>query len=415
MSSRYHQSPSHAVGFTEALPLPSDVLSDSRTCVGQGCFLHFLIFGSSQVWKPTCPKAGPGLGCLVGSGPALLDQRQNILWNVVIGQLSLPALCVVSSGAFCRIIKNPSTVVHNVSIQSLLPVATGTSLFAWLPTWAASASPTLTLQPRPPSEAPSSCSGPTKNGPSLGCPTCPCCVSTRKLQSKSLKYAALLFFPGRIRSSDAITTAGLCVAFVMAIMRSKWATARMISIFFGARSAFNCTTLFMSKRWRQKSLDKFRTPPPVTPIRDKAVIYIMDGCYKQKSSANKATSHPRHCFGASNIFSGWTQSFTNFRPVWSFSRFYSNSRGCCLHSDMTPLLWCIFSPWGTGLIELWLRLHVIFNCAVSFTLCSKRAEEAVARRALRLSWHPTSFTAHILRPGCKTQPSAAHHVFLPAC
>lgn len=69
-----------------------------------GAFSHLFFY--SQVWKPTCPKAGPGLGRLVGSGPALLDQRQNILWNVVIGQLSLPALCMVSSGAFWRIIKN---------------------------------------------------------------------------------------------------------------------------------------------------------------------------------------------------------------------------------------------------------------------------------------------------------------------
>uniref|UniRef100_A0A3Q3GBC3 Alkaline ceramidase n=1 Tax=Labrus bergylta TaxID=56723 RepID=A0A3Q3GBC3_9LABR len=60
----------------------------------------------------------------------------------------------------------------------------GTSSFVWLPTWDAFASPTLTLRPRPPSEAPSSCSGPTRNGPSSACPTFPFSASTRNLQSR---------------------------------------------------------------------------------------------------------------------------------------------------------------------------------------------------------------------------------------
>lgn len=93
----------HSSFGTEALPR---VVWRSNLC-RSGVFSHL---SYSQVWKPTCPEAGPGLGRLVGSGPALLDQRQNILWNVVVGQLSLPALCMVSSGAFWRIIKNPSTL-----------------------------------------------------------------------------------------------------------------------------------------------------------------------------------------------------------------------------------------------------------------------------------------------------------------
>lgn len=82
------------------------VLWRSNVC-RSGVWTHL---SCPQVWEPSCPKAGPGLGPLVGSGPALLDQRQNILWNVVIGQLSLPALCMVSSGALWRILKNPSTL-----------------------------------------------------------------------------------------------------------------------------------------------------------------------------------------------------------------------------------------------------------------------------------------------------------------
>lgn len=103
----------HSFGFgSEALPR---VVRRSNLC-RSGVFSHL---SYSQVWKPTCPQAGPGLGRLVGSGPALLDQRQNILWNVVVGQLPLPALCVVSSGAFRRIIKNPSTLYKKSSFNPL--------------------------------------------------------------------------------------------------------------------------------------------------------------------------------------------------------------------------------------------------------------------------------------------------------
>lgn len=97
--------------------------------------------------------------------------------------------------------------VWRVSLSSLLRVPTGTSSFVWLRIWAVSALPTSTWRPRPPREAPSSCFGPTRNGPSLAYLTFPCCVSTRNLQLRWLKYAAELFFSGCIRSPASVTTA----------------------------------------------------------------------------------------------------------------------------------------------------------------------------------------------------------------
>lgn len=140
-SSSWHQNPSHGVSFgSKALPQPSVRSTEKKlvcvkVSVSQGCkqevpalwkyyrecwehhlfawmlnakiiwdqhetLVCFLLFGSLQVWKPACVQAGPGLRHLVGSGPALLDQWQNILWNVVLSQLSLPALCMVRSCFF---------------------------------------------------------------------------------------------------------------------------------------------------------------------------------------------------------------------------------------------------------------------------------------------------------------------------
>lgn len=84
--------------------------------------------------------------------------------------------------------------VWYVWMLPLIRVPAGTSSFVWLRIWGVSVSPTLTLRPRPPREDPSSCFGPTKNGPSLAYLTFPCCVSTRNQQLRSLKYAAPLFF-----------------------------------------------------------------------------------------------------------------------------------------------------------------------------------------------------------------------------
>ncbi|XP_077768238.1 alkaline ceramidase 2 isoform X1 [Canis aureus] len=64
-------------------------------------------------------------------------------------------------------------------------IACGTSSSALLPTWAAYALPTLMLLPRSPSRAPSSSSGPARNGPSSGSPTCPSCVPARSHRSRS--------------------------------------------------------------------------------------------------------------------------------------------------------------------------------------------------------------------------------------
>lgn len=73
----------------------------------------------------------------------------------------------------------------------------GTSSFVWLPTWAAFASPTSMLRPRPRSEDPSSCSGPTRNGPSLVSLTFPCSASTRSLRSRWLKGTRVCCSAGR--------------------------------------------------------------------------------------------------------------------------------------------------------------------------------------------------------------------------
>lgn len=73
----------------------------------------------------------------------------------------------------------------------------GTSSSAWLPTWVVFASPTLTLRLRPRSGDPSSCFGPTRNGPSLACPTFPCSASTKSLLSRWLKVTWICCSAGR--------------------------------------------------------------------------------------------------------------------------------------------------------------------------------------------------------------------------
>lgn len=81
-----------------------------------------------------------------------------------------------------------------VFIKPPVCVPAGTSSFVWLRIWGVFALPTLMLRPKPPREAPSSCFGPTRNGPSLAYPTFPCCVSTGNLQLRSLNVQLRSFF-----------------------------------------------------------------------------------------------------------------------------------------------------------------------------------------------------------------------------
>lgn len=142
-----------------------------------------------------------------------------------------------------------------------------------------SASPTLTLRPRPQREAPSSCFGPMKNGPSLAYPMFPCCVSTGNLQLRSLKYSAALFFRMYriipLRYHGRPTSIGALMMVV--ICRNRASTTNILSCFC-PWSGFNCTTLcqkgegvkclISSQRlYNKKSCDS----PPLTPFWDKAV------------------------------------------------------------------------------------------------------------------------------------------------
>lgn len=83
---------------------------------------------------------------------------------------------------------------------------TGTSSFVWLHIWVVFASPILMLRLRLQSEDQSSCSGPTRSGPSSVCPTFPCSAFTRSLQSRWPEYAALLML--QHFSARCIKTAG---------------------------------------------------------------------------------------------------------------------------------------------------------------------------------------------------------------
>lgn len=134
---------------------------------------------------------------------------------------------------------------------------------------------------------------------------------------------------------------------------------------------------------------------------------MMDGCYQKKSSIVKQ-HRTQDTLGAPSIFSGFTQTnslgFTNWRPIWRFSTFYINSKGCCLHSNITAFLWCILPPvkhWIDWTVINALRLHVV--CRITPSLMPFLIFQITLAYLSQQIFY------------CKTQPSAAHHVVLPAC
>lgn len=96
----------------------------------------------------------------------------------------------------------------------LLCPFTGTSSSALPPTWAVSALPTLTLLLRFPSRAPSSSSGPARNGPSSVSPMCLSCVPARNHRSRSRDGKAVAGFSAYFSSCNGLhlpaKTAGGC-------------------------------------------------------------------------------------------------------------------------------------------------------------------------------------------------------------
>lgn len=241
----------------------------------------------------------------------------------------------------------------------------------------------------------------------------PCCVFTRNLQLRSLKYAAALFFRMYqvtcIRYHGSLMSTG---ALMMGLICRKRATTRVILSCFGPRAGLNCTTPRRKGEGVKCLISNLRccngescTRPSLSPFKDKAVDD--ERMWQKRALSSKTTSHPRHYFGALNI-SGFTQtscmSFTNLRPVWKFCTFYSNSEGCRLCSNITAFLGCTINSWSTGRIELWLMHSGWRQAWITGSLTPFQA------RQIPLA---CSHNSHV--PLAVTQPSAVHHISLPAC